>query len=140
MKYSGIGGQAVIEGVMMRNGKQCAVAVRKPDGEIEVKKETVTSLRDRYAIARVPVIRGIVSFVESLSSGMKTLNYSASFYEEEEEKQEKTEEGEKEAGKERQYPDRGCHGGVSIFGTGRFPGTSVSGFRIITLPDPVTPA
>ena len=40
MKYSGIGGQAVIEGVMMRNGKQCAVAVRKPDGEIEVKKET----------------------------------------------------------------------------------------------------
>lgn len=92
MKYSGIGGQAVIEGVMMRNGKQCAVAVRKPDGEIEVKKETVTSLRDRYAIARVPVIRGIVSFVESLSSGMKTLNYSASFYEEEEEKQEKTEE------------------------------------------------
>ena len=83
MKYSGIGGQAVIEGVMMRNGKQCAVAVRKPDGEIEVKKETVTSLRDRYAIARVPVIRGIVSFVESLSSGMKTLNYSASFYEEE---------------------------------------------------------
>ena len=79
MKYSGIGGQAVIEGVMMRNGKQCAVAVRKPDGEIEVKKETVTSLRDRYAIARVPVIRGIVSFVESLSSGMKTLNYSASF-------------------------------------------------------------
>ena len=83
MKYSGIGGQAVIEGVMMRNGKQCAVAVRKPDGEIEVKKEPVTSLRDRYAIARVPVIRGIVSFVESLSSGMKTLNYSASFYEEE---------------------------------------------------------
>ncbi|MFR1254701.1 MAG: DUF1385 domain-containing protein [Eubacterium sp.] len=95
MKYSGIGGQAVIEGVMMRNGKQCAVAVRKPDGEIEVKKETVTSLRDRYAIARVPVIRGIVSFVESLSSGMKTLNYSASFYEEEEEKQEKTEEEKK---------------------------------------------
>ena len=44
---SKIGGQAVIEGVMMRNGKQCAVAVRKPDGEIEVKKETVTSLRDR---------------------------------------------------------------------------------------------
>ena len=131
MKYSGIGGQAVIEGVMMRNGKQCAVAVRKPDGEIEVKKETVTSLRDRYAIARVPVIRGIVSFVESLSSGMKTLNYSASFYEEEEEK---------EAGKERQYPDRDCHGGVSIFGTGRFPGTSVSGFRIIALPDPVAPA
>ena len=95
MKYSGIGGQAVIEGVMMRNGKQCAVAVRKPDGEIEVKKETVTSLRDRYAIARVPVIRGIVSFVESLSSGMKALNYSASFYEEEEEKQEKTEEEKK---------------------------------------------
>ena len=95
MKYSGIDRQAVSEGVKMRKGKQNAVAVRKPDGEIEVKKETVTSLRDRYAIARVPVIRGIVSFVESLSSGMKTLNYSASFYEEEEEKQEKTEEEKK---------------------------------------------
>ena len=138
MKYSGIGGQAVIEGVMMRNGKQCAVAVRKPGGEIEVKKETVTSLRDRYAIARVPVIRGIVSFVESLSSGMKTLNYSASFYEEEEEKQEKTEEEKKKQEKKDSILD--CYGGVSIFGTGRFPGTSVSGFRIIALPDPVTPA
>lgn len=86
MKYSGIGGQAVLEGVMMKNQKEYAVAVRKPDGEIEIKKEACTSIRDRSKIANLPIIRGVVTFVESLQTGMKTLNYSASFYEEEEEK------------------------------------------------------
>ncbi len=100
MKYSGIGGQAVIEGVMMRNKNQCAVAVRKPDKTIEVKTETVTSARDKYAIARWPIIRGMVSFVESLSTGMKTLNFSASFYEEEEEKKMTEEEKKKNEAKE----------------------------------------
>jgi len=100
MKYSGIGGQAVIEGVMMRNKNQCAVAVRKPDKTIEVKTETVTSARDKYAIARWPIIRGMVSFVESLSTGMKTLNFSASFYEEEEEKKMTEEEKKKSETKE----------------------------------------
>lgn len=84
MKYSGIGGQAVIEGVMMRNQKKCAVAVRKPDQTIEVKEETITSFADKHPFAKLPIIRGVVSFIESLSIGTKTLNYSASFYEEEE--------------------------------------------------------
>lgn len=91
MKYSGIGGQAVIEGVMMKNQKEYSVAVRKPDGEIEVAKKACHSLRDKSKIANWPIIRGVVTFVESLSTGMKTLNYSASFYEEEEEKEKNSE-------------------------------------------------
>ena len=91
MKYSGIGGQAVIEGVMMKNQKEYSVAVRKPDGEIEVTKKACHSLRDKSKIANWPIIRGVVTFVESLSTGMKTLNYSASFYEEEEEKEKNSE-------------------------------------------------
>ena len=83
MKYSGIGGQAVIEGVMMKNQKEYSVAVRKPDGEIEVTKKKCHSLRDRSKVANWPIIRGVITFVESLLTGMKTLNYSASFYEEE---------------------------------------------------------
>ena len=85
MKYSGIGGQAVLEGIMMKNQKEYSVAVRKPDGEIEVKKETCRSLRDQSKAANLPVIRGVVTFIESLKTGMKTLNYSTSFYEDEEE-------------------------------------------------------
>lgn len=85
MKYSGIGGQAVIEGVMMKNRDECAVAVRKADGGIEIKRETCRNIRDQYRIARFPVIRGIVAFAESLGTGMKMLNYSASLFEEEEE-------------------------------------------------------
>lgn len=83
MRYSGIGGQAVIEGVMMKNRDQYAVAVRKPDGEIEVKKEKCSSIREKYKFADVPIVRGIISFIETLKVGMSTLNYSASFYEEE---------------------------------------------------------
>lgn len=86
MRYSGIGGQAVIEGVMMKASDRYAVSVRKPDGKIEVKVEKYKSLKDRYAIAGIPVVRGIVAFVESLVMGTKTLNYSASFWEEEEQK------------------------------------------------------
>ncbi|MGN1205774.1 MAG: DUF1385 domain-containing protein [Eubacterium sp.] len=87
MKYSGIGGQAVIEGVMMKGKSQYAVSVRKPDGQIEVKVDNYKSLKEKYAIAKVPVIRGIFAFAESLKMGMGTLNYSASFWEEEEEKE-----------------------------------------------------
>lgn len=87
MRYSGIGGQAVMEGVMMKGPKERAVAVRKPDGSIEVKKEPNHSLKDKYKIARVPIIRGVVTFVESLVGGMGDLNYSASFWEEEDEKE-----------------------------------------------------
>ena len=84
MKYSGIGGQAVMEGVMMKNKDHYAVAVRKPDGNIEVKKEEFKGISSKCIFFRVPYIRGIFSFIDSLTLGMSTLTYSASFYEEEE--------------------------------------------------------
>lgn len=84
MKSSNIGGQAVIEGVMMRHKQDVAVAVRKPNGEIEVGKTRFNSIARKYKILGVPIIRGVVSFVESLVMGIKTLTYSASFYEDEE--------------------------------------------------------
>lgn len=103
MRYSGIGGQAVIEGVMMKGTGKYAVSVRKPDGQIEVKTEEYKSWKERYAAAKLPVIRGIFSFAESLVMGMKTLNYSAEFWEEEEQKEEKAEDKKKaDAGKEKQ--------------------------------------
>ena len=92
MKSSAIGGQAVIEGVMMKNRDEYAVAVRKPDKSIEVKNETYISIQKKYPFMKLPIIRGMVSFVESMVIGMKTLTYSASFYEEEEVKQTKMEE------------------------------------------------
>lgn len=87
MKSSGIGGQAVLEGVMMRNKSEYAVAVRKPDGEIAITRGKCKSLTERSLFFRLPIIRGIVAFFESLVLGLRTLTYSASFYEEEEEKQ-----------------------------------------------------
>lgn len=87
MKSSGIGGQAVLEGVMMRNKSVYAVAVRKPDGDIAVTRGNCKSLAERALFFRLPIVRGVVSFCESLVLGMRTLTYSASFYEEEEEKQ-----------------------------------------------------
>lgn len=83
MKPSGIGGQAVIEGVMMKNGNKYAVAVRKPNKEIVVETNTLSTKKN--PILGWPIIRGVVAFVDSLSLGMKTLTFSASFYEEEEE-------------------------------------------------------
>lgn len=79
-----LGGQAVIEGVMMKGTDSYSVAVRKPDQKIEVKLQKYQSYGDRHGLAKVPFIRGIVNFVESLMVGLKTLNYSATFYEEEE--------------------------------------------------------
>ena len=84
MKYSGIGGQAVMEGVMMKNKDHYAVAVRKPDGNIEVKKEEFKGISSKCKLFRVPFIRGIFSCIDSLTLGMSTLTYSASFYDEEE--------------------------------------------------------
>ncbi len=85
MKYSGIGGQAVIEGIMMKNGEDMAVGIRKPDGEIVVKKERYESFGKRHSWAKLPLIRGVVSFIESMALGMKTLMYSAEFIEDDEE-------------------------------------------------------
>ena len=83
-RYSGIGGQAVLEGVMMKNKEKYAVAVRKPDGEIEVEVETYQGLAHGSKFKELPFIRGIFNFLDSLILGTRALNYSASFYEEEE--------------------------------------------------------
>lgn len=80
-----VGGQAVIEGVMMRGSKGIATAVRKENGEIEVKLEKFVPYSKRNKLFNIPIIRGFVSLIESLIIGIKTLNYSASFFEEEEE-------------------------------------------------------
>ena len=91
MKSSGIGGQAVLEGVMMRNRDRYAVAVRKPDGEISVNNWNTGSVRDKHILLRLPVVRGVVAFIESLILGIKTLTYSSSFIEEDEEQSGKVE-------------------------------------------------
>ena len=85
MKPSGIGGQAVIEGIMMKNKDMYSVAVRKPDGEIEVNLGTYRSIVKNKMLRETPLVRGVVNFVDSLILGMRTLTFSASFYEEEEE-------------------------------------------------------
>ena len=85
--YSGIGGQAVLEGVMMKNKKQYSVAVRKPDGEIDVQVFDDNGLAGKHKIlSKIPFVRGVLSFVDSLVLGMSILTYSSSFYEEEEKK------------------------------------------------------
>lgn len=80
----GIGGQAVLEGVMMKNKDDYAVAVRKSNGEIEVEVDVFRGCMPESRLIKLPFIRGIFNFVDSLRLGMKALNYSASFYEEEE--------------------------------------------------------
>ncbi|MDK2966023.1 MULTISPECIES: DUF1385 domain-containing protein [Lacrimispora] len=85
MKYSGIGGQAVIEGVMMKNRDEYATAVRKPDGTIEVKKDTYVSLGEKVKLFSLPFFRGIFSFADSMILGMRSLTFSASFFEDDEE-------------------------------------------------------
>jgi uncharacterized protein YqhQ len=88
MKYSGIGGQAVIEGVMMKNGDEYATAVRKPDGEIEIKKDTYIGMGQKVKLFSLPFIRGVFSFVDSMVLGMRSLTFSASFFEDDEEESE----------------------------------------------------
>ena len=86
MKASGIGGQAVMEGVMMKNREMYAVSVRKPDGEIETKIEKFTGIAGKVGtIAKVPFIRGVFNFIDSLSLGMQTLTWSSEFFVDEEE-------------------------------------------------------
>ena len=82
-----IGGQAVMEGVMMKNMNRYAVSVRKPNGEIETKVENCVSFSEKYPVFKLPILRGMVNFVESMVIGMKTLNYSAAFFEEDEEEE-----------------------------------------------------
>ena len=89
MRYSGVGGQAVMEGVMMKNQNKYAVAVRKPDHKIEVKISQHKMSKPWEVMRKIPVLRGVVSFVDSLYLGMSTLMYSASFFEDEDEENEK---------------------------------------------------
>ena len=103
MKSSNIGGQAVLEGIMMRHKDEYAVAVRTPDGEIVVQKETYKSIIKWKKLTEIPFIRGVFNFIDSMVLGIKTLMYSAEFYEEEEDekgKKSQTEAGadKKEAG------------------------------------------
>ncbi len=89
MKSSNIGGQAVLEGIMMKNRDHYAVAVRKPDGEIFVQTEEFHSVTGRYKkLTTIPFVRGVFNFIDSMVLGIKTLTFSASFYEEEEEEKE----------------------------------------------------
>ena len=85
MKSSNIGGQAVLEGIMMRNGSKYSVAVRKPDGEIVADVKDYKSVIPWKTPLKIPFIRGIFNFVDSLVLGMRTLTYSAGFFEDEEE-------------------------------------------------------
>lgn len=81
-----IGGQAVIEGVMMRGPKSTAIAVRKDNGEIVLKKDENHSISERYKFLKLPILRGVVSLIEMMIIGIQTLSYSATMagYEEEE--------------------------------------------------------
>lgn len=88
-RSSGIGGQAVLEGVMMRNKDDYAVAIRKPNGEIDVEVEVFHSIFQGSVLTKIPFIRGVFNFIDSLRIGMKALNYSASFYEDEDAKETK---------------------------------------------------
>ncbi|MGL5084917.1 MAG: peptide chain release factor N(5)-glutamine methyltransferase [Clostridium sp.] len=81
MKKTDVGGQAVIEGVMMRGAKGLATAVRTPDDTIEIDFQQVVSITKRHKIINIPFIRGIFILIDSLIIGIKTLNYSASFFE-----------------------------------------------------------
>lgn len=92
MRYSGIGGQAVMEGVMMKNQDKYAVAVRKPDQEIVVEVKEYSGLNINKKIKNMPILRGVFNFIESLSLGMKALTFSASFFEDEEEEEKKSKE------------------------------------------------
>lgn len=83
-RYSGIGGQAVLEGVMMKNKDEYAVAVRKPDGDIDVEVDVYKGVMDGSALKKMPFIRGVFNFLDSMILGMRTLNHSVSFYEDEE--------------------------------------------------------
>ena len=91
MRYSGIGGQAVMEGVMMKNGDRYAVAVRKPDQEISVESFDYKGIIKNETLKKAPIIRGVLNFIDSLVLGMRSLMYSASFFEDEEENQKKSE-------------------------------------------------
>ena len=92
VKKTSIGGQAVLEGVMMRGPKETAIAVRKPDGEIIVEKKPINSFVQKFKINKIPIVRGVFSFFESLIVGTKALMFSAEVYDVEDEDDKKKKE------------------------------------------------
>ena len=90
--YSGIGGQAVLEGVMMKNKDMYAVAVRKPGGDVAVEVDEYHGIAYGSKLLNIPFVRGVFVFIDSLILGLKSLNYSSSFYEETDEKPSKLDE------------------------------------------------
>ena len=102
MRYSGIGGQAVMEGVMMKNQDKYAVAVRKPDHEIVVEVSEYSGIMKDKKIKNMPIFRGVFNFIDSLVLGMKTLTFSASFFEEEAEVEKKEQLSKEEKKKQEQ--------------------------------------
>lgn len=91
MKRTTIGGQALMEGVMMKNLNQYATAIRKPDGDIEVQVTDYVSFSEKHHLNKIPILRGVFNFLDSMVIGIKTLTYSAGCIEEEEEKTPKEE-------------------------------------------------
>lgn len=117
MKYSGVGGQAVMEGVMMRNGDKYAVAVRKPDKEIDVQVFDYAGPIKNKTFKNTPIIRGVLNFVDSLYLGMTTLFHSASFFEDEEELKKMegmTEEEKKEYNEKEKQKESAAMGGTVV--------------------------
>ena len=84
MKYSGIGGQAVIEGIMMKNSDTYATAVRKSDGTIALEKGNYVGISKKLGISKIPFLRGIFVFIDSMVLGSKSLKFSASLFEDDE--------------------------------------------------------
>ena len=101
MKSSNIGGQAVLEGIMMKHKDDYAIAVRKPNGEIIVEKDTYISVIKWEGLTKTPFIRGVFNFIDSMVLGIKTLMFSATFFEEEEEEVFTKEEAEKKEKQEK---------------------------------------
>ena len=115
MKSSNIGGQAVLEGIMMRHGDDYAVAVRKPDGEIFVQKEEYHSVIKWKALTKIPFIRGVFNFIDSMVLGIKTLMFSAEFYEDEEEVKSEKELTEEEIAKKEKQEKWMMNATVAVF-------------------------
>ena len=74
------GGQALIEGIMMRGPKKQAIVVRRPDGGLEIQEKELKLIKERYPVCGWPLVRGVVTFLDSMASGMKALMWSAEFY------------------------------------------------------------
>ena len=113
MKYSGIGGQAVIEGIMMKNKDDYAVAVRKPDGQIEVQTDRYVSMTEKVKFFSLPFIRGVFSFADSMILGMRALTFSTSFFEDDEDSSppgpsRRDQEAREHQGREGTGPDTPC--------------------------------